>query len=88
MDVARINCSHADHDSIASIIVEVREISQRLDKSVGILLDLCSPKIRTGALTDGPPITLETGNKFTLTNRKVEGNIDIVGTNYALLPRK
>jgi len=88
MDVARINCSHADHDSIASIIVEVREISQRLDKSVGILLDLCGPKIRTGALKDGQPITLETGNKFTLTNRKVEGNIDIVGTNYALLPQE
>ncbi len=39
MDVARINCSHADHDSIASIVVDIREISQRLDRAVGVLLD-------------------------------------------------
>lgn len=88
MDVARINCSHADHDSIASIIVDIREISQRLDKSVGILLDLSGPKIRTGRLKGGVPVELEMGKTFTLTNQKIEGNVDIVSCNYALLSQE
>ena len=87
MDVARINCSHADHDSIASITVDIREISQRLDRSVGVLLDLSGPKIRTGTLSNGP-VQLESGKYFTLTSRKVEGNNEIVGTNYALLAQE
>jgi pyruvate kinase len=87
MDVARINCSHADHDSIASITVDIREISQRLDKSVGVLLDLSGPKIRTGMLANGP-VQLENGKHFTLTARKVEGSVDVVSTNYALLAQE
>ena len=79
MDVARINCSHADHESIASITVDIREISQRLDRSVGILLDLSGPKIRTGRLLS-PPVTLVKGEHFTLTNRKVDGDETIVTT--------
>ncbi|MGH9550345.1 MAG: pyruvate kinase, partial [Terriglobales bacterium] len=87
MDVARINCSHADHDSIASIVVDIREISQRLDKAVGILLDLSGPKLRTGTLKGGKPVELEMGKKFTLTNKKVDGTKEIVSCNYALLPQ-
>ncbi|HEY9772252.1 MAG TPA: pyruvate kinase [Planktothrix sp.] len=88
MDIARINCSHADHDSIASICVDVREISQRLDKAVGVLLDLSGPKLRTGKLTGGTPVDLVAGEKFTLTSRKIEGNKDIVSCNYTLLPQE
>jgi pyruvate kinase len=88
MDVARINCSHADHDSIASITVDIREISQRLDRSVGILLDLSGPKIRTGMMKDSQPVDLEQGKHFTLTNRKVDGTNEIVTTNYALLSQE
>src|SRR5277367_5825503 len=88
VDVARINCSHADHDSIASISVDVREISQKLDKSVGVLLDLSGPKIRTGTLKDNIAVELEQGKYFTLTSRKVEGSKDIVSTNYALLSKE
>ncbi|HEY9679518.1 MAG TPA: pyruvate kinase [Drouetiella sp.] len=87
MSVARINCSHADHDSIASIVVDVREISQRLDQSVGILLDLCGPKLRTGKVRGGK-VDLPTGGKFTLTNRDVEGTEEIVSTNYPSLSQE
>ncbi len=87
MSVARINCSHADHDSIASIVVDVREISQRLDQSVGILLDLCGPKLRTGKVKGGK-VDLTTGQKFTLTSREVEGSEKIVSTNYANLAKE
>lgn len=88
MDVARINCSHANHDSIASLVVDIREISQRLDKSVGILLDLAGPKIRTGALAGGNAVELKEGKNFTLTSKKIEGTNEIVSTNYPLLSQE
>lgn len=87
IDVARLNCSHADHDTIAKIIKDVREISQQEERSVGILLDLSGPKIRTADLAQGP-VELATGQSFTLTSRSVIGTGEIVSTNYPLLARE
>ncbi|MBZ0188563.1 MAG: pyruvate kinase, partial [Candidatus Obscuribacterales bacterium] len=86
MDLARINCSHSDHDFIRDLVKDIRELSARLDQPVGILLDLSGPKVRTGKLKDGIAIDLIEGKKFTLTNRKIEGDETIVSTNYAPLP--
>src|SRR5688572_18594507 len=72
VDVVRINCSHADHPTIAQIVSDVREISAKLDRSIGTLLDLAGPKIRTAKLADGQ-VELEPAQKFTLTSREVEG---------------
>lgn len=88
VDVVRINCSHADHQMIVSIIEDVREISQQLERSVGILLDLSGPKIRTGTLADNKPVELCSGQKFTLTSREVVGSAQIVSTTYAQLPQE
>lgn len=88
MDVARINCSHASHDDIAGITQDIREISQRLDISVGVLLDLSGPKIRTGKIAGGKPVELKIGQTFTLTSRKVEGNKELVSANYPRLAQE
>jgi pyruvate kinase len=87
IDVARINCSHADHETIATIIRDIREISTQEDRSVGILLDLSGPKLRTAELQSGP-VELEAGRQFTLTSRKMEGCVEIVSTNYPQLARE
>ena len=50
MDVARLNFSHGDHDSHAKAIETVRRVSQRVGREIGILQDLCGPKIRLGTL--------------------------------------
>lgn len=85
MDVARINCSHAEHATVSRVIEDLRQISQDLDKPLGILLDLSGPKIRTSTLAGDVPVNLYTGQKFTLTSRKVEGSAQSVGTNYGRL---
>ena len=85
MDIARINCSHADHGTVARVIEDLRSISQEMDKPVGILLDLSGPKIRTGIMAGSIPVRLYTGQKFILTNRKIEGSAHAVSTNYAKL---
>src|ERR1700722_932761 len=74
MDVARINCSHADHATVSRVIEDLRQISQDLEKPLAILLDLSGPKIRTATLAGDMPVMLYSGQKFTLTNRKVEGS--------------
>jgi pyruvate kinase len=86
-DVIRINCSHADHETIGQSIAEIREIASEMDRPIGILLDLSGPKIRTGKLADGP-VELISGHKFTLTSRPVPGDVHIVSTTYSPLAQE
>ena len=66
VDVFRINCAHASHDAIASIVVRVRKTAKRLNRAVGILADLQGPKIRVGKLKNAEPIYLKRGNKVVI----------------------
>lgn len=88
MDVARINCSHASHEDIAGIVTDLREIAKQLDTSVGILLDLSGPKLRTGRIAGGKGVQLKVGQKFVLTSRKVDGSDEIVTANYPRLSKE
>lgn len=85
MNVARLNFSHGTHDQHAIIIERVREISARLGYAVAILQDLQGPKIRTGALEGGKPVTLVDGAKVTITSRPVVGNAQLISTTYQAL---
>src|SRR5437660_10422057 len=87
MNVARLNFSHGTHDEHRQVIERVRAISARLDCAVAILQDLQGPKIRTGALQDGKPITLFDGMQVTITTRDVVGNTQLVSTTYKPLPQ-
>jgi pyruvate kinase len=46
MDCARVNCSHGGADDLLRRAREVREASQRTDKTLGVLFDLQGPKLR------------------------------------------
>jgi pyruvate kinase len=88
MDIARINCSHADHDFIRDVVKDIRELSVRIDQAIGILLDLSGPKLRTGKLENGKAVNLVRGEQFCLTSRAVAGDAKVVGTNYSLLAKE
>ena len=47
MNVARLNFSHGDHAEHKARIDRIREVSQKLGKTVAILLDTKGPEIRT-----------------------------------------
>jgi pyruvate kinase len=81
MNVARINCSHADHAFIETTVSRVRQARAQADQAVAILLDLSGPKLRTRGLI-GKRIDIKPGDRLTLTSRDVEGAKDIAGTNY------
>ncbi len=88
MDVARLNFSHGTHDDHAQTIKRVRQASEKLSQPIGILADLQGPKIRTGALKDGQPIRLTTGQPFTITTKSILGTSAGVSTTYKRMPRE
>lgn len=52
MNVARLNFSHGSHEWHGNVIKIIRELSEEMGVSVGILADLQGPRIRT--LVDAP----------------------------------
>jgi pyruvate kinase len=64
-DCLRINFSHGDAEQRTQRTREIREISARLGRDVGIMGDLQGPKIRIESFIDGE-VLLEDGAEFVL----------------------
>ena len=77
MSVARLNLSHGDADSHASVIQRVKRASEEVGVPVGIMVDVPGTKYRTGPLAPGV-VNLKTGDRVTLTSRDVVGSHDLV----------
>lgn len=86
MNVARLNMSHGDQATAAETFARVRAVAAARGEQVAVLVDLQGPKIRTGPLAGGGPVTLTAGEPFTLTAEPVEGTVKRVSTSYAGLP--
>ncbi len=63
--VFRLNFSHGDEASHYALLTAVRDAAQRLGVAVGVLGDLCGPKIRLGKVVEGS-VELHTGQSVTL----------------------
>src|SRR3990172_79341 len=88
MDVARLNFSHGTHNEHAARMTAVRKASGELQRPVAILADLQGPKIRTGRLEGGKPVSLRAGQPFSIPTAKALGNSAGVSTNYSRLPEE
>jgi len=77
-DVLRINLSHGTHKEQALRAAQVRGMALALKKEVAILADLRGPKIRLEKFSEGP-VTLESGDEFTLDASKDAGPGDQSG---------
>lgn len=87
MDVARINFSHGTRAEHAERIAMVRAAAAQADRPVAVLQDLQGPKIRTGRLVNGGPVTLVAGQTFTITTEDIADDPQRVSTTYKLLSR-
>jgi pyruvate kinase len=65
MDVARINFSHGDPESVRRTLRAVRRVSKGLRFPLGVIGDLPGPKIRLGRVADGT--RLRRGQRVVLT---------------------
>ena len=82
MDVARLNFSHGTHQQHARVIERLRKVARQLNRTICILQDLQGPKMRTGPLRDGTPVSLTAGRRFTITTREVAGTPELVSTTF------
>ncbi|MDU0479171.1 pyruvate kinase [Staphylococcus chromogenes] len=56
MELARINCAHDGAEAWAKMIDHVHRAAEEAGRKVLVNMDLAGPKIRTGAIQDGPQI--------------------------------
>ncbi len=82
VDVFRLNMSHGAHQGHAQTYAALREVSRRVGRQVAVFADLCGPKIRVGLLESGA-VTLAQGTEVTLTTRAVQGNSQLIPSQYA-----
>ena len=86
MNVARFNMSHGTHESHKAMIDMVKKVREKLNMSIGIMIDTRGPEIRIKDFKDGE-IFLNVGDEFTLTTREVIGDKSIVSVTYKNLPK-
>src|SRR6476661_5482661 len=67
VNVFRLNMSHATHDWVVRVVLDIRAAAKARHVSVGIMMDTQGPAIRTGDLPAA--LDLKPGEKFTLTVR-------------------
>jgi pyruvate kinase len=72
-DVFRINMSHTPHEAMRGYVKAIRAIEQKLDRPIGILVDLQGPKLRLDAFKDGG-VQLSEGSTFVLDADKKPGD--------------
>jgi pyruvate kinase len=85
VDLFRLNMSHGALDEKRELIRTIRRMpEERGTQPVGILGDLCGPKIRVGRFSGGS-VELVTGGQVVLTTQEVEGTPERFQVDYAAL---
>lgn len=74
MDIARLNFSHGDLKTHKQNILKIRKCEHASGKAIGIMADLCGPKIRTGKME---PMRLDAGDKAVFAPEESAGNGEI-----------
>ena len=87
VDIFRLNFSHGTHSSHRATIDAIRAAEARGSRAVAILQDLAGPKIRTGKLRGGGPVTLKDGETLSIDRGEFDGDSTRVSTTYADLPK-
>ena len=73
VDVVRLNASHGDAETHVANATQARELATEADRTVGVLVDLPGPKMRSGELASDP-VELVPGSQFTLRGHSIVGD--------------
>ena len=76
-DVFRINMSHASHDMMRERVATIRALEEKVDRPIGILVDLQGPKLRVGLFANGAE-ELRKGEIFTVDDDPTPGDANRV----------
>ena len=83
----RLNFSHGSHQAHGAIFARIRSAAARAGREVAILQDLAGPKIRTGRLEGGKPISVKPGDRLRITTGDGVGGPGRLFTTFAGLAR-
>ncbi|MDQ1444786.1 MAG: pyruvate kinase [Acidimicrobiaceae bacterium] len=84
VNVVRLNMSHGDHEAHAQAYKELRTAAHNARNPIGVLVDLCGPKLRVGRF-EGGGIDLVEGASVVVTTREVVGEAGLIASQYATL---
>lgn len=82
-DIFRLNFSHGTDDSHRAAFARVRAAAERAHREVAILQDLGGPKIRTGRLEGGHPLSVKAGDRLTIATGEFVGGPGRLSTTFA-----
>src|SRR5262245_60407202 len=86
-NILRLNFSHGTPETQAATYGRIRDAAARAGREVAILQDLGGPKIRTGRLEGGRPLTLRAGDSLTIETGDFTGGPGHVSTTFEGLAR-
>lgn len=85
VDVFRLNFAHSTPAVHRQTAETARQQARQLGRTIGILVDLPGPKMRTGPIEE-EQVELVPGATFTLTSKPVVGDVNMVSTTVDDLP--
>lgn len=80
LNVARLNFSHADHETHERTFELIRNLAEKHKRQVAVLQDLCGPKIRLGEMADG--VRVEEGQEFRFVPDDIVGDATRANITY------
>ena len=84
MNVARVNMSHGNQDTLKGTFATIREAIEESGKNVAIMIDTKGPEVRVTTF-EGGSAELKEGEEFTLYKEKEQGDNEGVALSYPKL---
>src|SRR5436305_1469568 len=85
VNVFRLNFSHGTHEEHSAVLADIRALSREAGRHVGILQDLCGPKMRLGPVP-GDLVECGLGEEFTLVAGRTSDGTRELTCSYRELP--
>jgi pyruvate kinase len=85
VNVFRLNFSHGTHEEHSAVLADIREVSREMGRHVGVLQDLCGPKMRLGPIP-GDLVECPLGEEFTLVAEPTSDRARELTCSYRELP--
>src|SRR5436305_5243894 len=73
VNVFRLNFSHGTHEEHSAVLADILALSREAGRHVGVLQDLCGPKMRLGPIP-GDLVECHLGDEFTLVVEPAPGD--------------
>ena len=83
-NIFRLNMSHGSHDEHRDLAKKIRKIASRKKAHIGILMDLCGPKMRVGVF-EGDSIEIKAGEDVIVSCSKSVGKPGLIASQYKSL---